>query len=197
MWIKTHWCRIVVGLDVIGVLIAALLSLSFTPVGASMRQSEALKLYTDYMTLYTADMTNDWESNPAYWDNSPAYLYEYLIDPALVGARMLHSKLYDPGDSVTAVGTPYFAVTKWAPLSDPVDHPDAAAGLTVCYVQGNLMVVDSILPNYSTSTGPGPTGHVVQVFFKYSKGQVDDPRVRLRIYDFTDITPNDGTCPLS
>jgi len=190
MWIRDHWRKLVVGLDVIGVLIAILFSLVFTPVGASMRQSDALKLYTDYMTLYTADMVND-------WDQPPEYLNEYLIDPAQVGARIVHSKLYGPGDSVTAVGTPYFTVTKWAPLDDPVGHPDASVGLTVCYVQGNLVIVNSPAPNFSTSTGPGPTGHAIQVFFKYSKGQVDDQRVRLRIYDYTDITPDDGTCPLN
>jgi len=185
-----HWRKLAIGLGVLIVLAAALVSLMVTTWAPSMRRTHALKLYSDYMTLYTADMT-------AGWDGDPAYFSDYLVDPAWQAQAIMHDQLYRGGGSVTPVGTPYFAVTKWAPLDDPVGHPDATVGLTVCYVQGNLVVVKSSLPEFSTSTGPEPIGHAIQVFFKYSKGRGDNPQVRLRIYDFTDITPDDGTCPLN
>jgi len=175
---------------VIVVLIAVLVSLIVHPLGASMRRAQAVKLYTDYMTLYTADMTSEWDEDPAYFGT-------YLVDPAWEGQALMHDRLGRNGGSVTAVGTPYFAVTKWALLDDPVGHPDASVGLTVCYVQGNLLVVKIPGRELSQSTGPGPTGHVAQIFFKYSKGRGDNPQVRLRIYDIIDVTPTDGTCSLS
>jgi len=179
-------------------LVAAAVAASlftFGPLSSAARQR---RLQTQAVSLYTAMMT-DWVEDEPNGDHPvqtpmPAWYDTYLIDPAWGGRMVVHNQLTDGGGSVVAAGTPYFAVTRWAPLSDP-DHTDALVGLTVCWVQGNLVTTKVGLQNQRTVTGPGPTGHAAQVFFKMSKGK-DGSRSALRIYDIKDITPDDGTCPL-
>jgi len=178
------------------VVVAVFASLfTFGPLGTAARQqrlqNKAMMLYTAMMTDWVKDEpTGDWPVQAPM----PDYYDYYLIDPAWGGRLVAHDQLTDGGGFVVAAGNPYFLVTRWAPLSD-TGHTDALVGLTVCWVQGNLVTTTVDPLNRQTVTGPGPTGHVAQVFFKNSRGK-DGSRSALRIYDIKDVTPNDGSCPL-
>ena len=182
------------------VVLAVLVSLfTFGPLGPSARQrrlqDRALGLYTAMMTAWVADEPNDW---PAGYVTD--YLDPYLADPARGTMDMAHIRQFGPRDSVVASGTPYFAVTRSARLVDPTEHANASIGLTICWVQGNLTVTKAYSNGQVTVTGPGPSGHVAQVFFKTSAGTGRTSAanvLKLRIYDIIDITPADGTCPLA
>ena len=58
----------------------------------------------------------------------------------------------------------------------------AVVGLTVCWVQGNLVTTTIDVAGNRTVTGPGPTGHVTQVFFNNRVGMIENAK-RLRVYD--------------
>jgi len=175
------------------VVVAVFASLfTFGPLGPAARQqrlqNKAVALYTAMMTDWVKDEPNTWTAGAP----TPEWYDEYLVDPAWGGQMAAHSRLSGDGASVTSVGAPYFTVTKWAALAD-ANHTDALVGLTVCWVQGNL-VTRTVFPQ-QPATGPGPTGHVAQVFFKNSRGK-DGSRSALRIYDIKDVTPDAGSCPL-
>jgi len=181
------------------VVLAILVSLfTFGPLGPSARQQRlqdrALGIYTAMMTAWVADEPNDWPAG-----HVDDYLDPYLADPARGTMEMARIGVVGYGGSAVASGTPYFAVTRSARLVDPTDHGDASIGLTICWVQGNLAVTKVHVNDQVTVTGPGPSGHVAQVFFRTTsgRGRTFAANVRtLRIYDIIDITPADGTCPL-
>ena len=185
------------------VVLAVLVSLfTFGPLGPSVRQQRlqdrALGLYTAMMTAWVADEPNDWPAG-----HVADYLDPYLADPARGTMEMAHIRQFYTGDSFAAVaasGTPYFAVTRSARLVDPAEHANASIGLTVCWVQGNLTVTKAYSNGLVTVSGPGPSGHVAQVFFRTTSGRGRTSAanvLKLRIYDIIDITPADGTCPLA
>ena len=181
------------------VVLAVLVSLfTFGPLGPSARQrrlqDRALGLYTAMMTAWVADEPNDW---PAGYVAD--YLDPYLADPARGTMEMARIGVVGYGGSVVASGTPYFAVTRSARLVDPAEHANASIGLTICWVQGNLTVTKVAVNDLVTVSGPGPSGHVAQVFFRTTSGRGRTSAanvLKLRIYDIIDITPADGTCPL-
>jgi len=181
----------------LGVAVAAAVLLwavgPFAPAARQHRlQDQALAVYTAMMTDWVADEPNNWENN---LPQMPLYYDTYLVDPAWTHQMVTHTRLSDFGGTVTAVGSPYFTVTRWAPLADPGGHGDALVGLTVCWVQGNLITTTIDVAGNKTVTGPGPTGQVTQVFFQNTIG-MDASTKQLRIYDIKDVTPKDGTCPL-
>jgi len=156
-------------------------------------QDRALGVFTAAMTAWVADEAN---SRPATYTLD--YLDPYLADPARGTMDGREGQMWGYDRGVVAVGVPYFAVTRSARLVDPLGHADASMGLTVCWVQGNLKIITP--QGYSTSvTGPGPTAHVDQVFFKTTTGVGATPAAMvktLRAYDIKDVTPKNGTCPL-
>jgi len=177
------------------VVVVAVLLWTVGPLSPSTRQhrlqTQALAVYTAMMTDWVADEPNDWGNRPAV----PSFYNEYLVDPAWTERAVTQDRLRNFGGSVASAGVPYFAVAGWAPLSDPVGHGDALVGLTVCWVQGNLVTTTIDVAGNKTVTGPGPTGHVTRVFFQNTVG-MDASAKRLRVYDIKDVTPEDGSCPL-
>jgi len=153
-------------------------------------QDRALGVFTAAMTAWVADEANSWSDT-----YTSDYLDPYLAYPARGTIDMRETRMWTGGGVATA-GVPYFAVTRSARLIDPVNHADASIGLTVCWVQGNLIITQ---PYSGSVIGPGPTAHVDQVFFKTMTGSGRTPAAMvktLRAYDIKDVTPADGTCPL-
>ena len=150
---------------------------------------QAVQMYTEFMDQWVPDQANDWSVMPSFYDT-------YTTGAALSYAKVAHGYYldhYGTGSSAVASGVPYFAVTRWEPLSDPVRHADALFGMTVCWVEGNITLTYRDVPNGQPYiSGPGPSANVAQVYFKNAtwKG-----RTGLFIYDIIDRTYL-NQCPL-
>jgi len=196
---KTVWRRhrSWIWVTLLVLVLALVVMLTVGPWGPRARhqrlQTQSAEVFSAFMTDWVAAEAQNWEIG-----YGPAFFDQYLTEPAGHHADEMFTILW-MGNNISAVGVPYFAITRWAPLQDPVGHPDAATGMTVCWVQGNLITSTRLLSQKPVTTGPGPTAHAWNVFFKVTQGSGLGAAAevnRLRIFDIADITPPDGSCPL-
>jgi len=184
-------------LIVLVVALAAMLTVG--PWGPKARQE---RVQNQSVAVFNGFM-NDWvtgESPNQAIGYVPAFFDQFLAQPANEKAYSILTNLWGQ-NTIDTAGVPYFAITKWVPLNDPVAHSDAAFGMTTCWVQGNLVTTPRLGSQNQGVTGPSPTAHVWNVFFKVTQGislkATGPAEVKtLRIYDIADVTPSDGICPL-
>ncbi|MCL2652600.1 MAG: hypothetical protein FWD63_02270 [Propionibacteriaceae bacterium] len=180
---KTVWRRhrnwIWVTLLVLVVALVAMLTVG--PWGPRARHQ---RLQTQSVAVFSAFMTDWVAAEAASWEigYGPTFFDQYLAEPAGHAADEMFTILRI-GNNISAVGVPYFAITRWAPLQDSVGHADAATGMTVCWVQGNLVTSTRLKSREPVTTGPSPTAHVWDVFFKVTQGdRPDQDRGDIRVH---------------